>query len=177
MRTAKLIMLFAFVVVPVHRCRRRRIRSNSFVTALRTGKLIKLHMEAQEQIQKGDTRMGWSNNRAGDAKRSDTVANLLHARQAPRRRERRYELAIEDCSWVLRKYPNFIEAALLRAQINADLGKYAESLKELDHLVRIRPHLDSYARTLSSRAWLLATCPNRSFRKRRTGCSRCENRL
>ena len=79
-------------------------------------------------------------------------------------RQRRYELAIEDCSWVLRKYPNFIEAALLRAQINADLGKYAESLKELHHLVRIRPHLDSYARTLSSRAWLLATCPNRSFR-------------
>lgn len=51
-------------------------------------------------------------------------------------RQRRYELAIENCSWVLRKYLNFIEAALLRAQINADLGKYAESLKELDHLVR-----------------------------------------
>ena len=82
-------------------------------------------------------------------------------------REHKYELAIQDCNWVLRKYPRFIEAALLRADANARLGRYADTLKELDYLVRIWPALDSYARTLRDRAWFLATCPNSSFRNAR----------
>jgi|SRR5438876_6290558 len=78
--------------------------------------------------------------------------------------EPKYELAIQDCNSVLRKYPKFIPAALLRAGANARLGRYADSLKELDRVVRIRPRGDSYARALLARAWFLATCPNPSFR-------------
>jgi hypothetical protein len=83
MRTAKLIMLFAFVVV--HASVSQASNTIKLVRdRFANGEAIKLDMEAQEQIQKGESRVGWSNNRAGDAKRSDTVANLLHARQAPR---------------------------------------------------------------------------------------------
>lgn len=43
--------------------------------------------------------------------------------------EHKYKLAIEDCNWVLRKYPKFIEAALLRAESNAHLRRYARQFK------------------------------------------------
>ncbi len=79
-------------------------------------------------------------------------------------REGKYELATADCNWVLRKYPRFNDAALLRAEANAHLGRYTGSLQELDHVVRIRPPLDSYARALRDRVWFLATCPDASFR-------------
>ena len=65
---------------------------------------------------------------------------------------------------MLVKYPKFIEAALLRAAANEELKRYDISLKELDHVIRIRPHLDSYARALGQRAWLRSTCPDASFR-------------
>jgi len=56
------------------------------------------------------------------------------------------------------------EAALLRAWANARLERYADALKELDHVVRIRPPLESYARAFIERAWFLATCRDASFR-------------
>jgi hypothetical protein len=49
------------------------------------------------------------------------------------------------------------------AEANAALGRYANSLKELDHVVAIRPHLDSYARTLRARAWFRSACNDASF--------------
>ena len=67
----------------------------------------------------------------------------------------------------LRQYPGFVEAALLRATINAHLGKYAEALKELNYLVSIRPRSVTLARALSDRAWFHATCSNASFRNGR----------
>jgi tetratricopeptide (TPR) repeat protein len=57
-----------------------------------------------------------------------------------------------------------VEAALLRANINARLGKYAEGLKEFDYLVSLHPRNVTLARALSDRAWFRATCPNASFR-------------
>ncbi|PYK72884.1 MAG: hypothetical protein DME44_03125 [Verrucomicrobia bacterium] len=53
--------------------------------------------------------------------------------------QHKYESAIQDCNWVLAKYSAFVEAALLRAEANARLGKYADSLRELDHVVAIPP--------------------------------------
>jgi tetratricopeptide (TPR) repeat protein len=79
-------------------------------------------------------------------------------------RERKYELAAADCNWVLHKYPKFIEAALLRAKANAHVGRDTEALQELNHIVRIRPPLDSYARALRDRACFLATCSDPSLR-------------
>jgi tetratricopeptide (TPR) repeat protein len=57
-----------------------------------------------------------------------------------------------------------VEAALLRANINARLGKYAEALKEFNYLVSLHPKRVTLARVLSDRAWFYATCPNASFR-------------
>jgi hypothetical protein len=48
------------------------------------------------------------------------------------------ELAIQDCNELLRQYPYLVEAALLRASVDAKLGNYAQSLKEVDHIVSIR---------------------------------------
>ena len=127
------------------------------------GEAIKLNMQAQDQMTKGD--LATAARMIQLAMQKDPTLWLTHYTRAKLFvREHKYELAIEDCNWVLRKYPKFIEAALLRADANAHLGRYADSLKELDYIVRIRPHLDSYARALSSRAWFLATCPNSSFR-------------
>jgi tetratricopeptide (TPR) repeat protein len=165
MRTVKLILLFALVIVHASVSQAsntiKLVRDRSA-----NGEGIKLDMQAQEQMQKGD--LAGAGRTIELAMRKDPTLWLTYFMRARLlARQRRYELAIEDCNWVLRKYPKFIEAALLRAQANADLGKYAESLKELDYLVRIRPHVDSYARALSSRAWLLAMCPHPSFRNGR----------
>jgi tetratricopeptide (TPR) repeat protein len=76
----------------------------------------------------------------------------------------KYELAIQDCNEALRQYRGFIEASSMRAVINAQLGKYAEALKELNYLISIHPRSVTLARVLKQRAWLQATCPDASFR-------------
>jgi tetratricopeptide (TPR) repeat protein len=77
------------------------------------------------------------------------------------------QLAIQDCGAALRQNPAFCEAALLRASANAALGRYAESLKEIEHVITIRPRTTGLARALRDRAWLRATCPDPSFRNGR----------
>jgi tetratricopeptide (TPR) repeat protein len=127
------------------------------------GEAIKLNTQAQDQMTKGD--LASATHTIELAMQKDPTLWLTYYMRARLlMRERKYGQAIEDCNWVLHKYPKFIEAALLRADANAHLGRYADTLKELDYIVRIRPQIDSYARALSSRAWFLATCPNSSFR-------------
>lgn len=162
MKAAKLILLSTGIIAAA-----TAVQAMKPVQVVRerfaNGEAIKLDLQAQEQTKKGDL---------ASAKRTvllalqkdPTLWLTYYIRAGIHMREHKYELAIEDCNWVLRKYPKFIEAALVRANANKQLGKYAESLKELDHLVRIRPALDSYARVLQTRAWFLATCPNSSFR-------------
>lgn len=126
-------------------------------------KAIKLDLEAQEQLAKGDVEN--AERTVNMALQTDPTLWLTYFMRARILvRQHKYELAIQDCNRVLLKYPKFIEAALLRAQANAELERYAASLNELDHIVRIRPHLDSYARALGQRAWFRATCPDASFR-------------
>jgi tetratricopeptide (TPR) repeat protein len=132
---------------------------------LSNGEAIKLNMDAQEQMMKGD--LASAARTIELAMQKDSTLWLTYfSRARLSELEGKYKLVIEDCNWVLRKYPKFIEAALLRADANSHLGRYADTLRELNHIVRIRPHLDSYARALSHRAWLLATCPDPSFRNR-----------
>ena len=76
----------------------------------------------------------------------------------------KYDLALKDCNEALRQDRSVVEAALLRANINARLGKYAEAIKEYDYLVSLHPRNVTLARVLSDRAWFRATCPNASFR-------------
>jgi tetratricopeptide (TPR) repeat protein len=162
MRAAKVVLLLALIIVaaPI-------LRASNTIKLVRerfsNGEAINLNMQAQDQMKKGDL-AGAARTIQLAMQKDPTLWLTYFTRARLFARQRKYELAIEDCNWVLRKYPKFIEAALLRAEANANLGKYAESLKELDYIVRIRPHLDSYARALSSRAWFLATCPNSSFR-------------
>jgi tetratricopeptide (TPR) repeat protein len=112
-------------------------------------KAIKLDLESQEQLNKGDVENAQrSVNLALQEDPELWLTYFMRARIFMR--QHKYELTIQDCNWVLRKYPKFIEAALLRVEANAELGKYAASLNELDYVVRIRPNLESYARALGN---------------------------
>jgi tetratricopeptide (TPR) repeat protein len=162
MRPAKLVLLFAAALLGA-----RAMDAEKPIKLVRSrfvnGEVIKLDMLAQEQILKGD--LASAARTIELAMQKDPTLWLTYFLRARLfAQDRKYELAIEDCNWVLRKYPQFIEAALLRADANAQLGRYADSLKELNYIIRIRPHTDSYARALWCRAWFLAECPDPSFR-------------
>jgi tetratricopeptide (TPR) repeat protein len=162
MKAANLVLLFVLVTVDAP-----MLEASNPIKLVRqplsNGEAIKLNFQAQEQMLKGDL-TGATRTIELAMQKDPTLWLTYFTRARLFARQRKYELAIEDCNWVLRKYPKFIETALLRADANAHLGRYADSLKELDHVVRIRPHLDSYARALWRRAWFLATCPDPSFR-------------
>lgn len=87
----------------------------------------------------------------------------LYVRATILLRHGQYQLAIADCNEA-RQYPGFVEASLLRATINASLGKYAEALKEVNYLISLHPQRVTLGRALKQRAWLQATCPNPAFR-------------
>ena len=57
-----------------------------------------------------------------------------------------------------------MEASLLRASAKVHLGKYADALKEFDHLISLHPRPVTLARALSDRAWFQSTCPDPAFR-------------
>jgi tetratricopeptide (TPR) repeat protein len=114
---------------------------------------------------------------AGNGDLDGAVANLtramrgdpkfwpaLYTRAQVYQMQHSYQLAIQDCNELLRQYPYLVEAALLRASVNAKLGNYAQSLKEVDHIVSIRPRTDGLARALSQRAWLRLTARDSALR-------------
>jgi tetratricopeptide (TPR) repeat protein len=162
MKVAKLVLLFVLVTGdgpmlegsnPIKLVRQ----------PLSNGEAIKLNFQAQEQMLKDD--LAGATRTIELAMQKDPTLWLTYFTRARLfARQRKYELAIADCNWVLRKYPKFIDAAVLRAEANAHLRRYNDSLKELDYLVRIRPPIDSFARALRARAWFLATCNDASFR-------------
>jgi len=76
----------------------------------------------------------------------------------------KFQQVIQDCNEALRKDSTFAEAALLRAKANYYLGRYAESLKEIDHIINIRPRRDAFARACRDRAWLRLNGPDQSHR-------------
>jgi len=124
---------------------------------------MKLVTGAQDLLQKGDV--------AGAKRNVDTVLQrdpmfwpALYVRAQIYSHQGKYDLALKDCNEALRQDRNVVEAALLRANVNAQLGKYAEALNEYDYLVSLHPRNVTLARVLSDRAWFRATCPNASFR-------------
>jgi tetratricopeptide (TPR) repeat protein len=127
---------------------------------------LKLLKDAQEQLEAGEVENA---RRSVDAAlRNDptfwpalyTRANIFLIQGKP-------QLAIQDCGEALRQNPAFCEAALLRASANEVLGRYAESLKEIEHVIGIRPRRIALARALNDRAWLRAVCPDPAFRNGR----------
>jgi tetratricopeptide (TPR) repeat protein len=127
---------------------------------------MKFWRDAEAQLKKGEVENA---RRSLDAalRNDPTFWPALYTRANVFLIQGKPELAIQDCSEALRQYPAFFEAALLRASANAALGRYAESLKEIEHVIRIRPRTTGLARALSDRAWLRATCPDPSFRNGR----------
>jgi tetratricopeptide (TPR) repeat protein len=129
-------------------------------------RVMKLCSDASEQLRNGDV--------AGAKRNVDRALQIdpklwpaLYVRAEIFAHEGKYELAIQDCNEALRQNRYFIDAALLRANINVELRKYAEASKEFNSLVAMRPATVILARALSERAWFQATCPDASFRNGR----------
>jgi len=124
---------------------------------------MKFWKDAEAELQTGEVENA---RRSVDAalRNDPTLWPALYTRARVFLRQGKPELAIQDCSEALRQHPAFFEAALLRASANAALGRYPESLKEIEHVIAIRPRTTGLARALSQRAWLRATCPDPSFR-------------
>jgi len=124
---------------------------------------MNLVTEAQDLIKTGDV--------AGAKRKLDTVLQrdptfwpALYVRAQIYSHQGKYDLALKDCNEALRHDRSVVEAALLRANINARLGKHAEALKEYDYLISLHPRNVTLARVMSDRAWFRATCANASFR-------------
>jgi len=141
-------------------CGRVPIIVNAPRHQLALGKMVN---NAEEQLKKGDLAGA---NRTLDAvlKADPAFWPALYTRARIFAMEGKYELAIEDCNQALRKYRGFVEAAMLRAQINVHVGKYAEASREFDYLIAIHPARVTLARVLKQRAWFQATCRDSSFR-------------
>jgi tetratricopeptide (TPR) repeat protein len=127
---------------------------------------MKFWRDAEAQLKNGEVENA---RRSADAalRNDPTFWPALYTRAKVFLREGKPELAIQDSGEALRQNPAFFEAALLRASANAALGRYAESLKEIEHVIAIRPRTTGLARALCDHAWLCATCPDPSFRNGR----------
>jgi Tfp pilus assembly protein PilF len=128
--------------------------------------VMNLFTNAEDRLKHGDT-AGAKHDLDAALHADPTFWPALYVRAQIFAGEGKNDLAIWDCNEALRQYPGFVEAALLRARINARLGKFAEASKEFNYLVSIHPRSVTLARALSDRAWFQATCPNASFRNGR----------
>ena len=124
---------------------------------------MKLVTDAQDLLEKGDV-AGAKRNVDAVIHNDPTIWPAFYVRAQILASQGKCELAIQDCNEALRQYRGCVEAALLRANINAHLGKYTEALKEFNSLVALHPRAVTLARVLSDRAWFCATCPNASLR-------------
>jgi Tfp pilus assembly protein PilF len=132
-------------------------------TPARMRAAMKLVTDAQDQLKKGDVG-GAKRNVDAVLERDPAFWPALYVRAQIYSHEGKYDLALKDCNEALRQDRSVVEAALLRANINARLGKNTEAQKEFNYLVSLHPKKVTLARVLSDRAWFYATCPNASFR-------------
>jgi tetratricopeptide (TPR) repeat protein len=88
-------------------------------------------------------------------------------------RQQKWNLALQDLNTVMRLKPTFIEAAILRGEINQYLGNYDAALADYDKIVPIVKNSwpSACAVALNARAWLRATCPNAAFRNAKQAVS------
>jgi tetratricopeptide (TPR) repeat protein len=125
--------------------------------------LMNLTMNGQSQLEKGDLE-GAQRSLDAVIKADPTFYPAYYVRAEVFLHQRRYQEAIQDCNEALRKDSTFAEVALLRARANYYLGRYPESLKEIDHVINIRPRQDAWARAYRDRAWFRLNCPIQSYR-------------
>ena len=124
---------------------------------------MKLVTDAQDLVEKGDV-AGAKRNVDAVLQRDPTFWPALFVRAQIYSGQGKYDLALNDCNEALRQDRSLVEAALLRANINARVGSYAEALKEFNYLVSLHPRPVTLARALSDRAWFRSTCLDGSFR-------------
>ena len=112
--------------------------------------LMNLTMNGQSQLEKGDLEAA---RRSLDAviKADPTFYPAYYIRAEVFLNQRKFQEAVQDCNEALRKDSTFAEAALLRARANYYLGRYGESLKEIEHVISIRPRKDAFARAYHDR--------------------------
>jgi len=99
---------------------------------------MKLVTDAQDLLEKGDV-AGAKRNVDAVLQRDPTFWPALYVRAQICSHEGKYELALKDCNETLRQDRSVVEVALLRANTNARLGKYAEALREFDHSISLHP--------------------------------------
>ena len=80
--------------------------------------------------------------------------------------QHKYETTLQDCSEILRLKPDSAAAALLRAQVNAKLGRNEECVRELDQIISHGSKKDPgpLVQAYEMRAWLRATSRDDSVR-------------
>lgn len=83
------------------------------------------------------------------------------ARAAARTRKRDYDGALADYAEVLRLDPLDHQAYRLRAGVYIDQKKYGEAVADYNVAARLFPNDGALN---NDRAWLLATCPNETYR-------------
>jgi tetratricopeptide (TPR) repeat protein len=125
--------------------------------------LMNLTIDGQSQLEKGDLEAA---QRSLDTviKADPTFYPAYYVRARVFLLRRKYHEAVQDCNEALRKDSTFAEAALLRASANCYLGRYSDSLKEIEHVISIRPRQDALARAYHERAWFRLNCPDQSYR-------------
>jgi tetratricopeptide (TPR) repeat protein len=124
---------------------------------------MNLSNKAEKQLENGDV-AGAKRNVDAALRTDPKFWPALYQRAEIFAWQGQYQLAIADCNEALRQYSGFVEASLLRAGINAQLGKYAEALKEFNYLISLHPGRVTLGRALKQRAWFQATCPDPAFR-------------
>ncbi|PYJ07513.1 MAG: hypothetical protein DMF06_15435 [Verrucomicrobia bacterium] len=78
--------------------------------------------------------------------------------------EGKYAAVVADTSSALQGRTWFPASAYLRARANLKLGKLAEGVAEIEHVISLQPKGTTYPDALNSLAWIRATCPNPAFR-------------
>lgn len=127
---------------------------------------IKLVNDANAQIERGDLRAARQSVEA--AIRADpSLWPAFYIRARILVIEHNYGEAIRDCNEVLQHDSTFVPAALLRAEANSDLGNYNASLKEINHVISIRPRERFLAMAYRERALFYATSSDATLRNGR----------
>ena len=127
---------------------------------------IKLTNDANAQINRGDLKA--ADQSIDAAIRADpSLWPALYTRARLLVAEGKYAEALRDCEVVLQKDSTFAPAALLRAEANMKLGNYHVALKEVNHVISIRPRQQFLAMAYNGRAWIYAACPDPALRNGR----------
>src|SRR6266404_1439658 len=125
---------------------------------------VKLVDQAQEQVFKKGDLAGALKSVNAAIQADPSYWPALYIRAEVFVEQHHYEAALQDCERVLKQDSTVVEAALLRARANYLLGRFAVSMKEVEHCISIQPRQDALARAYDTRALLRLYCPDTSIR-------------